>query len=509
MTEHTPTILKALEQLKGIIEKSRQVGKNRLPGIRALSEACGISRPTIGKALAILAQEQSIEITPRRGILISGAENPVKQPLYRNKWERVAGLIQRDILNGVYAPGSRITSFKELSQRYGTSYRSILKALSSLAQQGIILPDKTYYRIKVPSVSTSRSTVILLGKGSVMREFMTRAPQEKEFLIVFENGCRTINADQTRVGVWTEADPVQLFHNGKPFHFSSLTQPVLGAVLLEVGIPEIDQQVRRQLENWHCPVAVVTSNMGSALQTRHRFEMIYSTDFGNIRGSQNVAQELYALGHRHIGFISPFHRNLWSQNQSMFLAQALAAIDPHTSVDNFVYSDFYTMWEMIYATTRWTRESLLQEISTPPANHTQSDEPLFCSGRMQHYRIYTIATTEFERYCHPLLKAALDNTHITAWVTAAHETATLAFDFLEARGVGVPDRLSLISLMNTWEMVNRQIDSYNYNIPALVNAVINHITHPLQSFTNTPKNPVCIDGGIVRRKTIGRAHSQS
>jgi DNA-binding transcriptional regulator YhcF (GntR family)/DNA-binding LacI/PurR family transcriptional regulator len=498
----TYTVNSAVRLLRETVASARRENIHKLPGSRELASQLGISRPTLKKALAILADEGKVEIVPQWGIRVCGVASPSPSSANRCKWMRIAEKIEQDIVNGLYSPGAIIPPYKELSIRYGGHYRTILRALRSLLDKKLVFPDGKRYRVRNMVYQSNRPVIIVIGLSAVNRRFMIQTPLEQDFITLFENGCRIINADHVRVGVSSTSGSIELFSNGTPFRRSALDRPVLGAVFLETGIHYADEWVRRHLESWQCPVVVIAANSGEAPASRHRFERVISTDFGTTRCSTAVARELFSLGHRHIAFISPFHANYWSRNQTLFLSQACKELGGGARVTNFLYSDYITIWDMVYATTGWTRDTLLEEINTP-MNDSKGTPLPFTSKSMKHYRIYTIVTPFFEEYCMPLLKAALEDRSITAWVCPTDFTALFALDFLDFHSVPVPGRISLVSMMNTWEMVRWEIDSYNYNVPALVTAVLDYCTRSMNSLSRSSP-VVCIDGGINRRKTVGK-----
>lgn len=66
------------------------------------------------------------------------------------KYRELAHTIKIKILKGVYEPGSRLPSIRELSHQYGCNPNTMYQSLRLLKEEGIITSEKTvgYYVIK-------------------------------------------------------------------------------------------------------------------------------------------------------------------------------------------------------------------------------------------------------------------------------------------------------------------------------------------------------------------------
>jgi DNA-binding LacI/PurR family transcriptional regulator len=100
---------------------------------------------------------------------------------------------------------------------------------------------------------------------------------------------------------------------------------------------------------------------------------------------------------------------------------------------------------------------------------------------------------------------ALENREITAWIAANDSVAVCALDYLRARDACIPGDLSIISFDDTIWAFTRQFTSYNFNVDAVVAAMIRHIEDGAGRRGKAERRFVEIDGYIVERSTVGKA----
>lgn len=56
------------------------------------------------------------------------------------KYQRIAYLLREDIRSGIYLPGQRIPTERELMERFGVSLGTVRQGLMVLRQEGLIEP---------------------------------------------------------------------------------------------------------------------------------------------------------------------------------------------------------------------------------------------------------------------------------------------------------------------------------------------------------------------------------
>lgn len=100
----------------------------------------------------------------------------------------------------------------------------------------------------------------------------------------------------------------------------------------------------------------------------------------------------------------------------------------------------------------------------------------------------------------PLIDKALEISEATAWVAANDGVALECMDLLRKRGVRVPRELSLAGFDNTLEAFFQKVTSLDYNAPALMRSMVEHLLAPRRAAARPPL-PTEVPGVIVERGT--------
>jgi len=104
----------------------------------------------------------------------------------------------------------------------------------------------------------------------------------------------------------------------------------------------------------------------------------------------------------------------------------------------------------------------------------------------------------------PLFEQALRETDATAWVGMNDCAAMIAMGFLRARGIDVPGRIGVVGFDNTFEAFSHGLTSYDFNMPALVRAMLDHILRPPSGPGTTPLPPLEVSGEVFVRGSTTR-----
>jgi DNA-binding LacI/PurR family transcriptional regulator len=107
--------------------------------------------------------------------------------------------------------------------------------------------------------------------------------------------------------------------------------------------------------------------------------------------------------------------------------------------------------------------------------------------------------------CTPLIRRALALPGVTAWVAYNDMLALLLLDVLKSEGIAVPGRLSVASFDDVPDAFNVGLTSYNFNVPAIVEAMVDHILGGPSSRHLKSQRIVEIPGYVVERSTTTRA----
>jgi DNA-binding LacI/PurR family transcriptional regulator len=100
----------------------------------------------------------------------------------------------------------------------------------------------------------------------------------------------------------------------------------------------------------------------------------------------------------------------------------------------------------------------------------------------------------------PLFEQALARPQLTAWVCDNDSTALMALDFLAARNVDVPGRLSVVGFDDEPSASQRGLTSYNFNGQGTMRAMLAHVLQPERQ---SAEGPIEVPGYVVQRRSSG------
>jgi DNA-binding LacI/PurR family transcriptional regulator len=221
-----------------------------------------------------------------------------------------------------------------------------------------------------------------------------------------------------------------------------------------------------------------------------------------------VPNYLLTLGHRRIAFISPFHKNAWSQGRLAGCREACAGANITNGVTAFTYSDYATYWEYVghYSPDQKVPylsqiDHILKAVRNFPAS---LPAPFLQNLDVVHAKIFQIKTLEIMRpYLLSLFEKALSDHTISAWMCVNDYVALEALAFLKQKGVRVPQEISLIGFDDTIEAFKNNLTSYNFNLPAVVSRMLAYIIRPgIQGFKS--RISVEVEGVIIERGSTAK-----
>lgn len=91
------------------------------------------------------------------------------RPIYA----QILEIIQMRIVSGIYRPGERIPSVRELAAEAGVNPNTMQKALSELERSGLVIAVRTSGRVVTEDMEMIRQTKTALAREQV-REFIDR-----------------------------------------------------------------------------------------------------------------------------------------------------------------------------------------------------------------------------------------------------------------------------------------------------------------------------------------------
>lgn len=496
---HGPAVQKAIDFLRVQVASHT---RGRLPSVRVLSAASGVSHVSMLKAAHVLEGEGVLEVVKGRGLSVAGIpDEPVVSP--KPKWRQLSEQVERDIVLGVFEPGRPLPQLKQLTARYGVDYRTLKRALDTLVGDGTLaVYGGTYHLSRLTTARqraggrgtrSSRALVLLLTHGTEGGEqSRTQDPRYSQFLNVLER--ESILSD-FRLKLVSREEGLEWFaHHPR--------EPVIGHLVSFSNFLHFGEQYDRLL-SYGLPVAVAS--------TGSRFPSIHSPNRRLFRGfltastesaGRDVGEYLYAHGHRRVAFICPYHKADWSRARLRAIRGVYAKAGHEDAVTAFVKPEYSSNDDYLG----------VAESKPRPGEPTFPDiggvMPELLSANVEHvHRLYRelYRDREILSYCIPLFEAALADRSITAWVCSIDYIALFALDYLRSKRVAVPEQVSLLGYDDLEGARERTLSTYRFDMQTMARNMVNHILNPDYGPLKRTPQIAEIGGMVIERGTSGPA----
>ena len=501
-----PKLKHAIQFLTDGINRSIFKADKPIPGIARLARMAGVSSVTMWKAVTALKEQGLLCGEPGHRLWIrqdaESANEAVPShiiPDGREVWPKVRDHIEKDALNGIFPPGIKMPSIKELRNRYRVSYSVLRKALSALVNDGILVVDGRGYAL--PSLIAHHSTakIVLVGYGWQPGSLSLGLHDEVFLRLLEAEVARAHLTLEIVVYSQQEGEPAMtLSGTGRPYPLKN--DGVLGIVMLAnaPGKAEIGAMLR-SLSHIRKPIGIFDETGGwtpkEFLRDTSRIRLCYATHA--LGPSQNIARYLLALGHRKIAYVSPHHTHLWSVNRLKGLVSTFENAGYADGVVPFSFDlgavqndNRCDVQPVVDAYNAWKKKSFsLFAKMLDPVFH------LFSTDMARHAERRYLLESTFSR--------AIADKEITAWVCVHDSIGLMALDFLAERDVKVPGSLSVVAFDDTVDAMKARLTSYNFNIAGAVLSILNHIVN--YDTRRKRASIVEIRGMLVERHSSGKA----
>lgn len=482
----------AREFLLGCVHRAGSEPGVRLPTIASLARSAGVAHRTMWKAVRGLVVEGVLEARPRSGIRIAarGAEPsapPPAQPGRSHAWERVRVALEHDLARGRFLPGMALPPIVQLCRDYGAYYTTMRRALLSLVDDSLLETSGRGYRVRPLRAGTRRPALVFIAHvpGETLQSAMElealRAGAELLTLPLFPYRplLRTLRSLRGRAE--DIAGVVISILGGFPFQY----QDILAAVL-PAGVP----------------VSIIDPSGGASRPPRPPHRLLRTFTLADFRTQgEIVGRHLLDQGHRRVAYLSPMSDNGWAAERLEGLRETLLRADRQATVDVFALSPD-TVPEHAQDYYASLLDSSLKRLS--PAGDAGN---VLAQAIRQHGQVITLAAEWRERakLQQPLMRRALTDHSITAWVACNDHAALIALDYLRSRRIRVPGRLSVIGFDDMPAASAAGLSSYNRNVTAAVHGALGHVFGSRPRYRRERQNrPITIEGFVTARASSRR-----
>jgi DNA-binding LacI/PurR family transcriptional regulator len=480
----------------------------RLPPLKQMAAASGVSHSAMSEAVARLRANGVIDVSRRRGIVLTSARpavtvTPPRQGI-GSRWQRLAARLRLDIGDGVYGVQA-LPSQKQLSGRYRVSQRTMAKALRSVVDEGALERVGRGVRRATPRRARG-TTIVLFARGLPTGELL--GTTVSRFVLQFsalEQACLSRNVHLQVLPCHVQPDEsmtVEGWEKGSLAGAFRLDH-VAGFMVWQSALhPSFVSELVRRLRRHGKPLALFCYDHsalavdGLRLDNRVR-QYAVTSDF---EAGAAVGRFLMSRGHRLVEYWSDHDATWWAEERLRGLSHAFAVaglpdgISRHTAVRG--------------------------EGPGWPADPNAADEYLLkaAEAALKHFgvpyraeRIEDAAMALRDRHLYresvyhallPAMRRWLSGRKATAWVGANDPLALECLGFLRESGVQVARELSIVGFDDTLEAGAQGLSSYNFGDVAAVNRMVEFLLWPTAPLAKAePGRPVEVQGFVHQRAT--------
>jgi DNA-binding LacI/PurR family transcriptional regulator len=506
-TRPQPALERAVALLRALAADGSDDAGRPLPGIRALARRAAVSPVTMWKAVGLLRRAGVLQTVSRAHVRVAAArvaplaapDVPELPPPARPRWAELRDRIAGDLLALRFPGPEALPSIKELCAHYDAGRLTVGRALRALAADGWLARSGRRFTPVHARARRAQASVVFIAEqpgGDVLTDLTPRA---LELWRVLEERCHGRNV---RFAVRSVSDYLGARRR-------SDEPGVLGYIVRHLDIdPALAERLLGRLAESGLPVGLVDEDgQTSRLEWPRRSSRFRTCAIAHSGGAgRQLGQRLLQLGHCRVALFSPFEPRDWSRNRLSGIASAFARLGAGATVP-YVTTAFPDHASVRHAvTTARGYAALAGRIEAFSARldpaHLSADADPGALIRDPLFRSF--ASEAVAGRVRPLFEQALSaRPGATAWVGANDTVALAAARFLRLAGRRVPGDVAVVGFDNTVEALREGVASYDFNLPALASALLDHVLG-WRARAGRDRGPVVeIPGVLVERESLG------
>lgn len=415
----------------------------------------------------------------------------------RLAWQVTRDAVLARIDDGTYRAGHALPSAKHLCVEHGIAYRTVRKALVSLADDGYVEARGRGYVAPTPAVDTPSASVLCVLRGSGPDEIMPLGGRSKMILRELERACTRMRIGLHIHTVYMHGTSMRGIADISQSLDSLRTKTVLGAMVFTMGVPA--ERVLRQTLSADVPTVVLDENGLDDMIRRccagheaYWFSMAHSPRDGEI-----VAHHLLSMGHRRVTYVS-------TESQAG-AARERGLVEAFRRRDGTVSTSYLSDRDPDDARQRdfnVNENAIVQGLRRINLNLQHSHDV-----RVVMYRWIGHAERNMVLRCaiaDQLLPLLRSDTGTTAVVCYNDDLAVVVKEMLVSEPA-LQRRLSLVSFDDSENAAHHRLTSYNNNCERYVEEMLKALLmHPSRQRGSPRLSPTYIPGFMTERGSVGR-----
>ena len=506
---------KALQYLEASIEHALQTGNARLPRYRILAAHAGVSPCTMHKAIAYVKKTGAITVSHGKGIRVTSLAPDLPFPRETTgstRSTRLAQTIKKHLYDGRYYSKEKSISIKELTQSYGTCYRTMRKALDYLIEDGVITQHKQGVLQNLRSASHTRNTIVLIVRGDHFGDPDYPSNRTRDHLRTLQTLCAHARLKLIITTCYYRGTSLcgieEIRHLiTSPHHATTLLGFIVWGISIE---PHYVATIIEEILRNDKPVALLDET-GNIPLTHHcrrshffrKYPLAISACDGRI-----AARYLIEKGHRHIAYIGYGNHHHFSplRLHSAINEYASAGLPDGVIPFELPHLPLLQMQDIFHNTAVATNPRSMQALGELISHMTGNAIKSFTVRERMAFELSSHLSRALRRqtlrdYIFPLCRNVVQHREITAWLCCNDEVALDCLDFLRFEGVHVPEEISVLGFDDSFDAFTQQLSSMNFNGEGCLHACVAHILHPdPDPLSRSGEEPA---GFINERRTTG------
>ena len=398
---------------------------------------------------------------------------------------QVVDRLREALQSGKLRPGAPLRTGIVDAAAWGTSHPTFRAALRELESTGELERAPRGFRVPAPSMHGESTHVLWIAACGSDGTIAGESEREMRLRRHLDLACRR---DGLRLRVAGIDRDSRFFLEGIPSpDLSSIIKDVFGVVVCSWRMGPEGTALAERLARSHLPAALwAEGGLQDSVLSASRARIF---DNGHMSApGRDVGIHLRELGHEHMAYLSVFHGANWSRRR---LDGLRSAIEPNGTITPFVVDGI--LHPLISPPRPPGLLSVIQRLGDHSSLFGHALDEISAAYARLLREEALLQTME------PLLARALAETSATAWVCSNDAQALLAMQWLRERGIGVPERISIVGFDDSNHGQDLGLTSWSFSEFDLAEAMVRHLVQPTIG-TGT----VRIDGTLVVRGSTGK-----
>lgn len=432
------------ERIIQALLKTEHKDGDRLPSVRTIMKAYGVSSGTVQVALSQLAASNVICKIQGKGCFWGNLPMVSKIPMAKlSIMDKLNQKFERDLESGNIKLTQSLPQSKELSIRYDVSQNTLRKFLNMKVENGVLTKSGRHYNFKQQDSEKKRfdlSQVVFVTRCNSWGGFTAESERELDFLRFVYKTAGTNHYKLILLG-YNEETSALFDRSGKPCKIQDFPNAV--GIVISTLLVQKFRPLLEYFSNTKIPVAVwwehPEENLPKQFIKKDNWVFFNST-FGKKPGIE-LGRFLKSKGYTEVNYFSPYHNSSWSIDRMEGLIESGLMVHP------FVDSQYASPWDF-KELARKTVEKHNVEI---------------LARNMEKEKLKQLMSQAEKAHC--------VNRNIP-WVCVNDEIAGL---FLEME---TPADIPFFAFDNSAESYLLRLPSYDFNTEALVEHIFYYISNP-------------------------------